>query len=94
LAKGRESSESCAARLRNLKQTGGIAARNYVAGGDAACILRLQIVLRTICWILATRLTPLRMTERGLTPLRKNDKVVSVTHWILGLRPRQYDSLK
>jgi hypothetical protein len=42
LAAGRESSESCAARLRNLKQTGGIAVRNYVTGGDAACFLRLQ----------------------------------------------------
>jgi hypothetical protein len=35
-----------------------------------------KVVLRTICWILASR----------LTPLRKNDKVVSVTHWILASR--------
>jgi hypothetical protein len=35
-----------------------------------------EVVLRTIRWILATRLTPLRKNDRGmlLTPLRKNDR--------------------
>jgi hypothetical protein len=94
LRAARESSESCAARLRNRKQRTAVPFVTMLqAAVPPPVFYGCKVVLRTICWILApslrdyarmteggSGLTPLRKNDkRGLTPLRKNDKVVSAT---------------
>jgi hypothetical protein len=80
--------------------TGGIAVRNYVAGGDAACFLRLQSC--TTHDLLDSRFVASRLRkndkESGLTPLLKDDRkgvglqrcarILGLFFVILGRRPR------
>jgi hypothetical protein len=67
LAAGRESSESRVARLRNPKQRTAMPFVTMLQAAMPPVSYGCEVVLRTIRWILASRLTPLRKNDRGWT---------------------------